>query len=278
MTTASIPARSIPPLAPAESIELERAQLGAFVSLLESLPLEAWRLPTARSSWEVQTLVAHIAGKYAAQASFAELRRQTTPRLVRFYRMEGESLADTVARIQIGDRRHRSPGQLIAELREEGRSAIERRTMLFRPLRVVGWVAATNLRLPAVPLGPFRSVRELWFHRFDISDAAGIAFALETERDGPIIAELVRNLAGAGDAVVGERAVELIVRGPAGGRWRFGAGDNPEATIELEPRVFALLLSGRRSPAGVRERSIVAGDVRLAMSLLSAIHPTIRWR
>lgn len=266
-------AGAIEPLLPAESVSLERDELQRFIALLESLDIDAWAKPVSRPDWTVHALVAHVTGGYAAQAHFVEMRRQTAPRVVRFYRMQGESLAETIARIHIGDRRHRSPVRLIAELREVGPAAIDRRARLFRPLQVVGRVVGDAIRLPAVPLGPFRSVRDLWLHRFDIAESTGTPFDLDRDHDGRIVAELMRIMANRCGAAIGERAVDLAISGPAGGRWRFGADGDPCASIAMEPRVFALLISGRRSPAGIRERSTVEGDVKLAMSLLTAIHP-----
>lgn len=265
-------AESIPPADPNEAVGLERDELERFSATIEAIPFEAWELPVRHAGWDVHALVAHVAGSYAAQASFGELRRQSAPRVVRFYRMEGESLGETVARIQIGDRRNHSPARLIAELREVGPRAVDHRARLFRPFQLVRRAFDGNPRLPALPLGPFHAVRDLWFHRLDLSEATGTAFCLSQSHDGRIIALLVRAVARRGVEALGELTVDLEISGAAGGRWRFGEQSEPAAVIGMEPVTFAKLLTKQHSAAGIRERSQVDGDVKTAMGLLSAIH------
>jgi hypothetical protein len=201
------------------------------------------------------------------------LRRQTSPRVIRFFRMEGEPFAETIARIQIADRRQLGTDELIAELREAGLVAIERRGRFARPFDALVRALPTGRWRIGLPVAPVRALRDLWLHRFEIILATDLPLTFERAHDGPIFAELVRASARAGDAAAGERAVEVIVAGEAGGRWLFGAGDAALATIELEPVRFVELIAGRRSPAAIRERARVEGDVKLAMRLLGAIHP-----
>jgi uncharacterized protein (TIGR03083 family) len=265
------PVDAIQPASPNEALELEWGELERFVAALEAIPFDAWTLPVRGRGWDVHALVAHVAGSYAAQASFGELRRQTAPRVVRFYRMEGESLGETIARIQIGDRRNHSPAQMIAELREVGPRAIEHRTVVFRPLQLVGRALAGNRRLPVIPFAPFQAVRDLWFHRLDLTEATSTEFSADRQHDGRILEQLIRLVAPQGAEALGERTVDLIVSGAAGGRWRFGEQSEPAAVVEMGPVVFAKLIGKQHSAAGIRERSRVDGDVRTAMSLLSAI-------
>ena len=272
MESVVTPVGAIPPASPNEALELERGELERFVAALETLPPEAWTLPVRRSGWDVHALVAHVAGSYAAQASFDELRRQTAPRVVRFYRMESDSLGETIARIQVGDRRTRSPAQLIAELREAGPRAIDHRAVVFRPLQLVGRALGGNRHLPVVLFAPFQAVRDLWFHRLDLTEATTTAFVTDREHDGRILELLIRYVAPRATTALGERTVDLTLLGAAGGRWRFGEQAKAAAVIEMAPVVFAKLLDNQYSAAGIRERSQVDGDVRTAMSLLSAIH------
>jgi uncharacterized protein (TIGR03083 family) len=266
-----IPADAIPPASPNEALELERGELERFVAALETLPPDAWTLSVRYRDWDVHALVAHVVGSYAAQASFGELRRQTAPRLLRFYRMEGETLGDAIARIQIGDRQNRSPAQVIAELREVGPRAIEHRAVLFRPLQLVGRALVGSRHLPVVPFAPFQAVRDLWFHRLDLTEATSTAFSVDRQHDGRIVELLIRSVAPQGAEALGERSVDLILSGAAGGQWRFGEQAEPDAVIDMSPVTFAKLLTKQYSAAGIRERSQVEGDVQIAMSLLSAI-------
>jgi hypothetical protein len=268
------PAVSILPASPDEAVALERRELEQFIAALIDVPLECWFEPASNRGTDLRALAAHVAGGYAAQARFAELRRQADPRMLRLYRMEGESLADTVARIQIGDRRQRQPEELIAELREVGPIAIDHRARLFSPLQVLMRVLTVRPSLPRVPLGPFQAVRDLWYHRLDLAEMTEAAFTLNSEHDGRIIELLVGAAAAPANRALGEAGVDLKITTAAGGEWRFG--DNPvsDAEIEMDPVAFAKLLRGDRSAAAARERSRIDGDVKTAMRLLSAIRRT----
>jgi hypothetical protein len=272
METVVVPATSILPVTPDEAVALERRELEQFIAALIEVPPESWFDPAGDHGKDLRALVAHVAGGYAAQASFAELRRQAHPKMLRLYRMEGDSLAMTVTRIQIGDRRHRPPEELIAELREVGPIAIDHRARLFSPLQALMRVLPARPGLPRVPLGPFQAVRDLWYHRLDLAEMTGAGFTLNSEHDGRILELLVRAAAASANRVLGEASVDLKITTAAGGVWRFGDHPRPDAAIEMDPVAFAKQLGRRRSPAATRERSHIEGDVKTAMMLLSALH------
>lgn len=262
---------AIEPALPSEAVRLEQGELERFIAAVAALPADAWSLPTRDHGRTVHGLIAHVAGSYAAQAHLFELRRQTAPRVIRFYHSAGESLAETIARIQVGDRRTRSPEQLIAELSQAGPRAIGHREALFRPLGLIGRITGGAEWASDLPLGPLQAVRDLWFHRLDLADATGTAAAYDRDQDPRLVELLVRSVGEQGSRGVGSRAVDLIVTGEGGGRWRFGQATEPTVEIEMTPLIFAKWLRKRLSAAGIRERSRVEGDVRAAMNLLLAV-------
>ena len=262
----------IPPVSPSEAVALERAELERFILAASGLPDEAWAVRSSRSGLDLHALVAHVAGTYAAQARLSELRRQLHPQLLRLYRMDGDALSDTFVRLHIGDRSSRSAAELLIELRTDGPVAIEHRARLIRPLALLDRVFPSFDGLPVPPLAPFRAVRDLWRHRFDLIETSGHDMDVDADHDGRIIAVIVRGRAAAASRVLGDRSVDLAVGDLGTGMWRFGTPSEPDSTVELEALTLIRLLLAWRSPAATRERSRIDGDVRAAMSLLSALH------
>lgn len=270
----SISASAIPPISTADAVQLEEAELDRVLDALRAVPPDSWSTHLPHSDRNVHAMAAHIAGGYAAQATLSELRRQADPWVLRFYRAHGESLAQTLVRIQIGDRLTRTPTQLIDEIDRAGHRALANRTRVFRPVSaIIGSFAGTPLGRQ-IPLGPFSATRDLWFHRLELADVIRLPMHLSDDHDAIILAQLVRASSAQANRHLGERAVKLTISGPAGGSWRFGSRDaEPAAQIETDPLAFAKLHAGWRSAAATRERSTIAGDVKLAMIVLRALHP-----
>lgn len=255
-------------MGPEEAVARERAELERLFALFDGLLPDEWQLPLpgAPANWDVRALAAHLAGHYSAQASLIGLRRQANPRLLRFYRLPGRSLRDTVRQMQVGERIGRTPAQLVAELREVGPSALRNRGVAFRSLSAVGRAALRQERLPAISAGPVGGLLDLWFHRLAVCAVTGRPFAVDDAHDGPIVVEQLRA------SVVGGvfDPVDLAVEGLSS-LLRFGPAGKPSAAITLAPLPFGLLASRRRSAAWAREHAEIAGEVRAAMAVLTAI-------
>jgi hypothetical protein len=266
-------AGDIPAVRPEEAGALEAVELGRFQTLIERLPADAWRepVPGAPKNWDVRAVVAQVTGEYAAQASFAQFRRQANPFTLRFYHNSGRGLLETVRRAQVGERMYRKPDELMEELRIAGPKALRHREIAFRPLAYFSRPGDRTLALPSVPLGPFASVASLWFHRLTIADISGVATALDVEHDGRIIASLLRPAAGAALRDLPDVAVELAVAEMPETRIGFGGGDAIVATVVIESTPFVQLSGRRRTAAWAREHSTIDGEVRSAMKTLTAI-------
>lgn len=250
-------------------MRLELVEVGRLLDLLESLSADDW-FEQVRGGRTVRDLVAHIAGSYAALGSLGELRRQVDPRVIRMYRMQGDTLVDTLRRLHIGDRGFRSGSDLIQELRIFAPRAIPRRASLFRPFVAMNRERARVPGIGAREFGPVSALRTLWYQRLDIGEALGLGFTIREEHDGRIIEVLLRRAVDQAESDLGERVVELEVKSI--GTYRFGGDREADATIAIDPISLAKLARGERSAAGARERSVVTGNVKTAMVLLHAIH------
>jgi hypothetical protein len=80
-------------------------------------------------------------------------------------------------------------------------------------------------------------------HRIDLARATGLPLALTAEHDGAIVADLVAEWGATHGA-----DYELVLAGPAGGRWRRAAG---AVEIRMDAVDFARTLSGRARGEGL---------------------------
>lgn len=266
MNPAVADARLIAPLDHAEAARLARAELERFLAVLETLTDEDWGRPTACPLWDVRQVVAHVAGAAAAFTNWSLFRRQADPSVQRPYRARGLSQLDAMNQIQVDDRAGRTPGELVAELRQVGPRAIATRHRLPGPLRAI------RVRLPPlggwVPIGYLTDMiytRDLWMHRLDLCRAVDRPMRLEPAHDGRLTALVVRDLgrARAFRAALGPVSVLYRLAGPAGGSWHLGrAQQMPDAELTLDGLDFHLLASGRLGARDVRVT--VAGDAAVA--------------
>jgi hypothetical protein len=79
--------------------------------------------------------------------------------------------------------------------------------------------------------------RDPWTHRGDISRATGREMLLTPDHDGVIVADVVAEW-----SMRHRQPFELVLTGPAGGRWHVGEGG---PTLELDAIEFCRALSGR---------------------------------
>jgi uncharacterized protein (TIGR03083 family) len=262
MTTAvslSIPASalSIPYTHAEEAQRLMSTALERFLHLIESLGTEDWSKPTPCTAWNVHDMVAHQAGGYASGVSYREMLRQ----YMRIPRA-GQLPEDAINALQVGERKDKSPAELIAELREAGPRAIHNWAHGFR---LIKWITIPH------PVGGMMSVRDLmwvthsrdtWMHRLDICRATGRPFDQTREHDGRINELVVRDTARKLAGKLNGRAILLVLSGIAGGAWKIGAGD-PAAEMEMDALDFNILVSGRYSHQQGLERARMTGDVSL---------------
>lgn len=263
----AVDATHIPALNHEEAGRLARTELDRFLALVESLSGDDWEQPTGCTAWNVREILAHQAGSYAAYASWAEFRRQYVQNP---YVREEDMPVDGVNRRQVEDRQGRTPAELGAELREVGPKAIRTRQRLPWFLR--------KLPVPfGAPIGVARVEwltdliypRDTWMHRVDICRATGRDFVQSAEHDGRMVALVVRDLAQNVEGLLGGKtAIYDLAGGPAGERYRFGPGSEPDAVLQMDVLDFNWLASGRMEAEEARAHVTIGGDEGLATVLL----------
>ena len=260
-------ARLIPALDHAEAGHMAYVELDRFLSLVESLSGDDWQQPTDCTEWTVCNILAHQAGAYAGGASFAEFRRQYSPRPA-----PGQLLVDAANARQVSDRARRGPAELIGELRRVGPAAIRARQKLPWLLRAL--TVPMGPPLGTVPIGYVTDLiytRDTWIHRVDICRATGKPFVQTPEHDGRLVALILQDLGKKLDVHLRGQSVIFDMTGPAGGRYRIGNTLEPTAIIKMDVLQFNRLASGRLTAEAAKSESLVtsSGDRNFADRVLA---------
>lgn len=240
--------------------EAHRLTTEAFVRLIrliESLNAGDWSKPTACIEWDVHDVVAHQAGGFLSGVSYSEMLRQYTrpPR-------KGQLPEDAVNELQVGERRHRTPSELIAELKQVGPKAIHNWAYGFNAMR---WFGIPHPIAGFVTLHYLMWIthsRDTWMHRMDICRATNRAFEQTREHDGRIVELVILDTAKKLKKRLNGRTILLSLTGIAGGTWRIGNGD-PAAEMEMDALDFNIFVSGRFSHEEGMQRARITGDKAL---------------
>lgn len=217
---------------------------------LEQLTPGDWAAPTECPGWDVTAMVGHLIGAARAGASVRQMLRQQAWGARNARRFGGNSL-DACNDLQVRDHAALSPAERIAMLREFAPAAVRGRMRVPRPMRRIqlpldpgGSTAAGSP--PRLAVGELMDVvytRDVWLHTVDIGRATGRPRPADDALDRRIVQDVVAEWAGRhGQPVV------LTLAGPAGGRWRQGAGD---ADLTLDAIEFCRILSGRAEPDAI---------------------------
>lgn len=262
MTTAAFPtqlsrAEQIPTVTADEAYQLLKVSFDRFIRLIEALSPEEWRKPTPCTEWNVRDMVAHQAGSYATGLGYGELFRQylTPPK-------PGQLPEDAINARQLAERAHKTPADLLAELKQIGEQSVHK---LVYGFNLVRWVAIPHPVTGILSLDYIFWIihsRDTWIHRLDICIATGRPFELTREHDGRIVALVVRDAAKKMAAKLGGKSIALTLTGVAGGSWQIGPGQ-PAATLEMDAVDFNLYLSGRANLAEVLRKAHITGEKAL---------------
>ena len=221
--------------------ELAAREQERLLALLHDLAPEEWERPTDCTGWAVRDVVAHLAGAFASAASPREALRQTRAGKPL---AQGRDLVDGINDVQVGERRDRSPEQLLTELAAVGERGLRARRRLPAPLRALP--VPFGPPLGTRPLGYLMDriyTRDAWLHRIDICRATGREPVLTADHDGRLVADVVAEWAR-----VHGRPYRLTLTGPAGGSWSSGT-DGEEITLDAVE--FCRTLSGRSAGTGL---------------------------
>ena len=259
MTALSLPqtiarAEDIPSVNADEAHRLLTTALSRFLILIESLHADDWFKPTACTAWNVHDMVAHQAGGYASGTSYKEMIRQYTSKP-----QPGQLPEDAINALQVGERKSKTPAELISELKQVGEVAAHNWTYGFNAIK---WIATPH------PVGGFMSIRHLmwiihsrdtWMHRMDICRATNRPFEQTREHDGRIVELVVRDVAGKLRKRLNGKAITLTLTGVSGGEWLLGNGESVSG-LEMDALDFNIFVSGRYSHQEGMNRAKISGD------------------
>lgn len=247
-------AEAIPYTNADEAHRLMTEAFARLLALLESLHADDWSKPTACTEWDVHDMVAHQAGGYLSGVSLGEMMRQYTK-----LPKSGQLPEDAINAFQVGERKSKTPTDLIEELKQVGKPAIDNWAYGFNTIK---WIAIPH------PVGGFMSIRHLmwvthsrdtWMHRLDICRATDRPFEQTHPHDGRIVELVVRDTAQKLNKKLNGRSIILTLTGIAGGRWQVGKGE-PVAEMEMDTLDFNIFVSGRFSYEEGLQRAIITGD------------------
>jgi uncharacterized protein (TIGR03083 family) len=242
--TTATPLAAVRPLTVDERVELAAGERRRWLPLLEQLDEAAWQAPSGCEGWTVRDLVSHLAGQAEQlHSTVASVRQQVAGKR----RARGRALVDGMSEHQVATRADRSPHELLAELRHRLPAAERARARLpWRSERLGIGIQApqpggswVRERWSFAYLAQVFT-RDLWMHRVDVSDALGLPLQLDPAHDGRLLEDVVADWARRHG-----RPFDLVLTGPAGGRWVAGA-DGPH--LEADAVAWARGLFGRGEP------------------------------
>ncbi len=215
-----------------------------FATLAASFTDDEWSLPTDCTAWDVRKVVLHVLGSGDAQASFPQFVHQLVRGVPLNRQIDSHHWVDGMNELQIRERAHLSNEEVVAQLQAVGPKAVEGRWRTPAPMRhvpipfgpPVGWVGLWYL----LDVG---FTRDVWAHRIDLCAATGHDLAPTADHDGRLVADLVGEWAG-----IHGQPFELVLEGPAGGKFSQGTGGE---RVEIDAIEFVQTLSGRRPGAGI---------------------------
>lgn len=230
-----IDAAAITPIDRDEMAVLAATEYERMFDLLSSLTDEQWQAPTVCDDWTVHQMVAHLLGAAEANASlretFSQLRRGR-----RWAKQHARPEIDGINAVQVADREHLGPEELVARLREVAPRAIEGRR-IPPPMRRITVDNPAGGKMTMGHLMDRVYTRDQWMHRLDIGQAIGVEPVITADHDRRIIEDVVAEW-----AIVHHGPWTLELTGPAGGSYATGE-DGP--TLRFDAVEFALVVSGR---------------------------------
>jgi uncharacterized protein (TIGR03083 family) len=215
-----------------------------FAELMASLSPDEWTMPTDCTEWDVRKVALHVLGSGDAQASFPTFVHQLRKGVPLNKEIDSHHWVDGMNELQIRERTHLSNDEVVAELTAVGPKAVKGRWKTPPPTRYlpipfgppVGWT-------PLKYLLDVGFTRDVWAHRIDICKATGRDMHLSADHDGRLVADIVGEWAS-----IYEQPFELVLEGPAGGKFSNGTGGE---RVDIDAIDFVRVLSGRLPGTGV---------------------------
>ena len=233
------------------AMRLAATEYDRVVALLATLTPEQWSAPTDCTGWDVRAMAGHMLGMAQMAARVRETVRQQVGSQRRAKR-DGTSVLDGLTALQVDKNAHLTPSELVDEMRRVGPKAARarRRTPGFVRARTMPGLQDVGERQEAWTFGYLLDViltRDPFLHRVDITRATGTVMRAEPGHEGVIVDDVVREWAGRH----GE-PYQLVLTGPAGGRWSSGDAER----VELDAFEFCRMLSGRAPASGLQTEQV----------------------
>ena len=227
-----------------EARVLAEAEFVHFADLATSLTKDEWALPTDCTGWDVRKMVLHVLGSADAQASVGEFIHQMRRGMPLNKQIDSHHWVDGMNELQIRERDHLSNAEIVEQLHAVGPRAVKGR-----------WGTPPPMRYLPIPFGPpigwaplkylldVGFTRDVWAHRIDIHAAIDRPMHLTADHDGRLVADIVAEW-----AAIHEQPFELVLDGPAGGKFTQGVDGE---RVEIDALDFIRTLSGRLPGTGV---------------------------
>ncbi|MFP5308775.1 MAG: maleylpyruvate isomerase family mycothiol-dependent enzyme [Actinomycetes bacterium] len=227
-----------------EAFDLAATEYRRYVDVLEGLAPDEWRARTDCPDWHVLDMARHVLGACHGCASIRQSLHQVRAGR-RWAAAHGRPEIDGINAVQVAERQHLGPAEVVTRLRHTAPAAVRGRRRVPAPLRRidVGDGAGGPLRLGF--LMEVIYTRDVWMHRVDTLRAVGRLdrAVLTPEHDGRLVADVVAQWAEEHG-----QPFDLTLDGPAGGRFRQGTGG---PALHLDAVAFMRTLSGREPGQGL---------------------------
>jgi len=220
--------------------EVAAAEYRRMLELIRTLGDDDWTRPTDCTAWDVRGMLGHLVGAAEGWGSPMELVHQYRlgSKLVKRGEVDGHLPVDGANAVQVRERADKTTAELIARYQRATPRALRwRRRLRWTPVSMQDDGGRFSMR----ELFEVILTRDTWMHRVDIARATGRAMILTPEHDGRLVEDCVLDWAKKHG-----RHFNLVLGGPAGGRFSVGTG-GPD--FEIDAIEFVRALSGR----GVRE-------------------------
>lgn len=244
MNTTVTDARTLAPLSHAEAMTLQRHELDVTLDLLRSLTDADWAAQTDCPAWDVRRMYLHVLGACEGSATRELLHQMRAASRRR--RREGGPLEAALSAVQVEDREHLSPADLVDRLSTAAPATVRRRRRLPGLLRSGARMKVDGPVDETWKLGYLIDtiyLRDLWMHRIDACRATRREPVLTPDHDGRIVADVVAEWARRHG-----QPFRLALAGPAGGT--FAVGDDG-AELTLDAVEFCRTLAGREQGDGL---------------------------
>jgi uncharacterized protein (TIGR03083 family) len=220
-----------------------------FADLMASLSTAEWSLPTDCDAWDVRKMALHVLGSGDAQASFPQFVHQLRRGYPLNKEIDSHHWVDGMNELQIRERAQLANDEIVEQLAVIGPKAVKGRWGTPLPMRYlpipfgppIGWTSLKYL----LDVG---FTRDVWAHRIDICAATGRDMHPTAEHDGRLVADIVAEWAS-----IYDQPFELVLEGPAGGKFSHGSGGE---RVDIDAIDFIRTLSGRLPGTGVLSKPL----------------------